>query len=76
MSVVLLAEDDPAIAEPLSRALHREGYAVHVVADGPARSTPPPPAASTCSCSTSGCPAWTAWRSAGGCASAAASCRC
>ena len=35
MSVVLLAEDDPAIADPLSRALHREGYAVHVVADGP-----------------------------------------
>ncbi|HEY0494903.1 response regulator transcription factor [Kutzneria chonburiensis] len=36
MSVVLLAEDDPAIADPLSRALHREGYAVHVVGDGPA----------------------------------------
>ncbi|GAA2841721.1 response regulator transcription factor [Crossiella cryophila] len=34
MSVVLLAEDDPAIADPLSRALQREGYAVHVVADG------------------------------------------
>lgn len=36
MSVVLLAEDDSAIAEPLSRALRREGYDVHVVADGPA----------------------------------------
>jgi DNA-binding response OmpR family regulator len=36
VSVVLLAEDDPAIADPLSRALHREGYAVHVVGDGPA----------------------------------------
>lgn len=35
MSVVLLAEDDPAIAEPLSRALEREGYEVAVVADGP-----------------------------------------
>lgn len=34
MSVVLLAEDDPAIAEPLSRALRREGYEVQVVADG------------------------------------------
>ena len=34
--MVLLAEDDPAIADPLSRALHREGYAVHVVGDGPA----------------------------------------
>ncbi|MCK2238386.1 MULTISPECIES: response regulator transcription factor [unclassified Crossiella] len=34
MSVVLLAEDDPAIADPLSRALQREGYSVHVVADG------------------------------------------
>jgi DNA-binding response OmpR family regulator len=36
VSVVLLAEDDPAIADPLSRALHREGYAVQVVGDGPA----------------------------------------
>ena len=35
MNVVLLAEDDPAIAEPLSRALHREGYTVQVVVDGP-----------------------------------------
>ncbi|MBP2474627.1 DNA-binding response OmpR family regulator [Crossiella equi] len=34
MSVVLLAEDDPAIADPLSRALQREGYSVHVVTDG------------------------------------------
>lgn len=33
---MLLAEDDPAIAEPLSRALTREGYQVAVVADGPA----------------------------------------
>ncbi|HJQ45755.1 MAG TPA: response regulator transcription factor [Amycolatopsis sp.] len=33
--MVLLAEDDPAIAEPLSRALQREGYEVRVVADGP-----------------------------------------
>lgn len=35
MNVVLLAEDDPTISEPLSRALHREGYAVQVVSDGP-----------------------------------------
>lgn len=34
MSVVLLAEDDPAIAEPLSRALRREGYEATVIADG------------------------------------------
>ncbi|MFC4004200.1 response regulator transcription factor [Prauserella oleivorans] len=33
--MVLLAEDDPAIAEPLSRALEREGYEVTIVADGP-----------------------------------------
>ncbi|MEV8437196.1 response regulator transcription factor [Actinosynnema sp. NPDC051121] len=33
--MVLLAEDDPAIAEPLSRALQREGYQVQVVVDGP-----------------------------------------
>ncbi|TCP56121.1 DNA-binding response OmpR family regulator [Tamaricihabitans halophyticus] len=32
--MVLLAEDDAAIAEPLSRALYREGYEVRVVADG------------------------------------------
>ncbi|PRX44319.1 DNA-binding response OmpR family regulator [Prauserella shujinwangii] len=35
MSTVLLAEDDPAIAEPLSRALQREGYDVEIVSDGP-----------------------------------------
>lgn len=33
---MLLAEDDPAIAEPLSRALQREGYEVAIVGDGPA----------------------------------------
>ncbi|SFB34289.1 DNA-binding response regulator, OmpR family, contains REC and winged-helix (wHTH) domain [Amycolatopsis marina] len=33
--MVLLAEDDPAIADPLSRALKREGYDVEVVQDGP-----------------------------------------
>ncbi|GAA2964007.1 MULTISPECIES: response regulator transcription factor [Actinokineospora] len=32
--MVLLAEDDAAIADPLSRALHREGYEVRVVGDG------------------------------------------
>ncbi len=32
---VLLAEDDPGIAEPLARALRREGYGVTVRADGP-----------------------------------------
>lgn len=31
---VLLAEDDPAISEPLSRALEREGYSVLVAPDG------------------------------------------
>jgi DNA-binding response OmpR family regulator len=34
VTTVLLAEDDAAIAEPLSRALQREGYAVDVAADG------------------------------------------
>jgi DNA-binding response OmpR family regulator len=34
--MVLLAEDDPAIADPLSRALQREGYEVRVVGDGQA----------------------------------------
>ncbi|WP_026424570.1 response regulator transcription factor [Actinokineospora inagensis] len=32
--MVLLAEDDVAIADPLSRALNREGYEVRVVGDG------------------------------------------
>ncbi len=34
MTHVLLAEDDPAIFEPLARALRREGYEVDVRADG------------------------------------------
>src|SRR5919112_5442229 len=34
MTRVLLAEDDAAIAEPLARALRREGYEVDVRADG------------------------------------------
>jgi DNA-binding response OmpR family regulator len=36
MTRVLLAEDDPAISEPLARALRREGYEVDVRADGQA----------------------------------------
>ena len=34
MTTVLLAEDDPAISDPLARALQREGYDVTVRADG------------------------------------------
>jgi DNA-binding response OmpR family regulator len=34
VTTVLLAEDDSAIAEPLSRALQREGYEVAVADDG------------------------------------------
>ena len=40
MTRVLLAEDDPAIAEPLARALRREGYEVDVAAT--ARHARPP----------------------------------
>lgn len=36
MTTVLLAEDDSTIAEPLARALQREGYAVDVAGDGAA----------------------------------------
>lgn len=35
MVTVLLAEDDAAIAQPLARALEREGYRVAVRSDGP-----------------------------------------
>jgi DNA-binding response OmpR family regulator len=35
VTLVLLAEDDPTISEPLSRALRRQGYDVHVAATGP-----------------------------------------
>ena len=34
MTTVLVVEDDPAIAHPLARALHREGYAVRGVGSG------------------------------------------
>jgi DNA-binding response OmpR family regulator len=36
VATVLLAEDDRAVAEPLSRALEREGHVVTVCPDGPA----------------------------------------
>jgi len=36
VTAVLLVEDDPSIAEPLARALRREGYEVDVAATGPA----------------------------------------
>jgi DNA-binding response OmpR family regulator len=36
VTVVLLAEDDAAISEPLTRALRRQGYDVHVANTGPA----------------------------------------
>jgi DNA-binding response OmpR family regulator len=39
MTRVLLVEDDTAIADPLARALKREGYDVEVFGDGPAAIT-------------------------------------
>ena len=66
MTTVLLAEDDAAIAEPLSRALQREGYEVAVADDGWSRWSTSARAAWTCWCSISACPGWTAWRSAAG----------
>lgn len=35
VSVVLLAEDETTIAEPLARALRREGYDTEIIGDGP-----------------------------------------
>ncbi|MCZ3386251.1 MAG: DNA-binding response regulator, partial [Actinomycetia bacterium] len=34
MTVVLLAEDDAAISEPLARALRRQGYHVQLAGNG------------------------------------------
>jgi DNA-binding response OmpR family regulator len=39
MTAVLLAEDDASIAEPLARALRREGYVVELRGDGPSALT-------------------------------------
>ncbi|MFL6138152.1 MAG: response regulator transcription factor [Frankiaceae bacterium] len=39
MTAVLLAEDDASIAEPLARALRREGYVVEMRSDGPSALT-------------------------------------
>ena len=77
MTTVLLAEDDAAIAEPLSRALQREGYEVDVATDGAAAlERVRRRRRSTCSCSTSACPGWTGWRCAGGCGRTTPTCRC
>jgi DNA-binding response OmpR family regulator len=35
VTLVLLAEDDPSISEPLARSLRRQGYDVHVASTGP-----------------------------------------
>ena len=56
MTRVLLAEDDPAISEPLARALRREGYDVDVRADGRAALDGAGGRTPTSSSSTSGCP--------------------
>ena len=66
--LVLVVEDDRPIADLVRLYLRRDGFGVQVETDGAAalaavgRLRPPR------SCSTSGCPAWTASRSAGGCA--------
>ena len=67
MTSILLVEDDLAIAQPLLRALEREGFDVAHVTHGD-DALDAPGAASTSCCSTSPCPTSTASRSAGRCA--------
>ena len=65
---VLVVEDDTAIADAVRRRLESEGYTVDVVHDGQAAvEAAEAPRATTSSCSTSCCRAWTGSRSAGRC---------
>ena len=68
MTKVLLAEDDPAIADPLARALRREGYDVTCAPTACPALERGPPVGPTCSSSTSACRRWTGSRCARDCA--------
>ena len=66
---VLVVEDEDTLAQMLTMAFEYEGWAVRTAADGPQRRRGPRGSSSpTWWCSTSCCPASTAWRSWPGCA--------
>ena len=66
--LVLVVEDDRAIADLVRLYLRREGFGVHVESDGGwAPSMRQAGCTLSRSSSTSACPGWTASRSAAGC---------
>ena len=68
MADLLVVEDDETIGAALTTGLRGHGHAVVLAADRRAAPwTRPPAGRSTSCCSTSGCPTWTASRSAAGC---------
>ena len=69
---VLIVDDEAGVRSALSGVLRDEGYAVEAVDSGEAcLDRVVARAVSTSSSSTSGCPAWTAWRRSSGCGSVA-----
>ncbi len=67
---ILIIDDEPRIRESLETLLTLEGFDVTLAPDGPAASTALSARSSTCSCSTSPCPA----RAASTCCRASSAC--
>ena len=65
--LVLVVEDDRAIADLVRLYLRREGFGVHVETDGAGALDASAGCTLSRSSSTSACPGWTASRSAAGC---------
>lgn len=74
-SRILVAEDEPRIASFVKKGLVGAGFEVTVVADGPGVHDHAVSGGSTCWCSTSGCPGWTASRCCDDCGRPAAASR-